>query len=242
MWNTRTTTRYHFLTPTWLVHLITFILMYQQESSQQGLFYNFNSFVPVSFKNNLMSTLIFRVFSIASSYITFDENLKTFKTKFLKNGFPSFSFDAATNKFLYKQYNPNCDIFSTVNKKTVVIVLPYLGYLSIIMRRKITGLVSKYYPTADFKVIFKSGYSIRKMFCYKDKVPKKRLSGVVYYTHCEKCGPSKAYIGKTKNTLYEWLHSSNGHLHPSSKKTALPEHLAQDISPACEFKFENIKS
>ena len=139
--------------------------------TDKRLFYNFNSFVPVSFKNNLMSTLIFRVFSIASSYIIFDENLQTLKTKFLKNGFPSFSFFAATNKFLYKQYNPNCGIVSTVNKKTVVIVLPYLRYLSIIMRIRITGLVSKYYPTADFKVIFKSGYSIRKMFCYKDKVP-----------------------------------------------------------------------
>ena len=188
-----------------------------------------------------MSTVIFRVFSIASSYIIFDENLKTLKTKFLKNGFPSFSFDAATNKFLYEQYNPNYDIISTVNEKTVVIVLPYLGYLSVIMRRKITGLVSKYYITADFKVIFKSGYSIWKMFCYKDKVPKKCLSGVVYYAHCEKCGPSKAYIGKIKNTLYERFHSSNGHLHPSSKKSALLEHLAQDISPACEFMFENMK-
>ena len=103
---------------------------------------------------------------------------------------PSFSFDAATNKFLCKQYNPNSDIISTVNKKTVVIVLPYLGYLSIIMRRKITGLVNKYFPTVDFKVIFKSGNSIRKTFYYKDKVPKKCLSGVVYYTQCEKCGPS----------------------------------------------------
>ena len=62
------------------------------------------------------------------------------------------------------------------------------------MRRKIAGLVSKYYPTADFKVIFKSNYSILKMFCCKDKVTKKCLSGVVYYIHCEKCGPSKAYI------------------------------------------------
>ena len=121
---------------------------------------------------------------------------------------------------------PTVTLFPQLTKKTVVIVLPYLGYLSIITRRKITGLVSKYYPTADFKVIFKSGYSIRKIFCYKDKVPKKCLSGVVhYYTHCEKCGPSKAYTGKTKNTLYEQFHSSNGHLHPSSKKSALLEHL-----------------
>ena len=63
----------------------------------------------------------------------------------------------------------------------------------------------------------------------------------MYYIHCEKCGPSKAYIEKTKNTLYERFHSSNGHLHPSSKITTLLEHLAQDISPACEFEFENIK-
>ena len=30
-----------------------------------------------------------------------------------------------------------------------------------------------------------------------------RKSGVVYYTQCEKCGPSQAYVGKTTKTLYE---------------------------------------
>ena len=65
------------------------------------------------------------------------------------------------------------------------------------------------------------------MFCYKDKVPKKCLSGVVYYTHCEKCGLSKAYIGKTKNTLYERFHSSNGHLHVQLLSIMLKERLTK---------------
>ena len=185
--------------------------------TDKGLFYNFNSFVSVSFKNNLMSTLIFRVFSIASSYIIFNENLQTLKTKFFKNGFPSFSFDAATNKFLYKQYNPNCDIISTVNKKTDVIVLPYLRYLSIIMTRKIASLVSKYYPTADFKIIFKSGCSMRKMFCYKDKVPKKCLVKLCTIHIVKSVGlvVVKLILEKPK-IHYERFHSSNGHLHPIS--------------------------
>ena len=189
-----------------------------------------------------MLTLIYRVFNIASSFNIFHENLKTLKSKFIKNGFSASLFDAATNRFLSKQYNnSNSDIISTVPKKSVIIVLPYLGHLSIVVRRKITSLINKYHPSADFKVIFQSGYNIRRMFSYKDKMPKKCSSGVVYYTQCEKCGPSVAYIGKTKNTLQERFFSSNGHLHPNTKKSALLEHLGQNIRPQCEFVFDNIK-
>ena len=41
--------------------------------------------------------------------------------------------------------------------------------------------------------------------------------------------------------VYERFHRTNGHLHPSMKSSALLEHLAANISPHCEFKFDNIK-
>ena len=49
----------------------------------------------------------------------------------------------------------------------------------------------------------------------------------------------KAYIGKTKNTLYERFYGSNGHLHPSSSKSALLRHM--DTNPLGEFEFDSIK-
>ena len=79
------------------------------------------------------------------------------------------------------------------------------------------------------------------MFSYKDKLPLSCRSSVVYYTQCNNCGPDAAYIGKTKNTLYERFYSSSGHLHPSSKNSALLGHLDQTGDPLCEFKFSDIK-
>ena len=189
-----------------------------------------------------MSSLIYRVYHIASSYEIFHRNLLKLKSKFSKNGFPSYLFDKVTNKFLSKQYdNTDSDSLFTASRKPVVIVLPYLGYLSIILRRRISRLVCKYYPAANLRVVFQSGFSIKRLFSYKDKMPKKCLSGIVYFTQCESCGPSSAYIGKTINTLHERFHGANGHLHPNNKKSALLEHLDQNIDPKCEFNINNVK-
>ena len=73
--------------------------------TDKGLFYSFDNFVPFAFKNNLMLTVIYLVFNIASSFNIFHENLQMLKSKFIKNGFSASLFDAATNRFLSKQYN-----------------------------------------------------------------------------------------------------------------------------------------
>ena len=97
------------------------------KATDKGLFYNFNSFIPSAFKMNLMSSLIYRVYNIASSYWIFHENLLTLKSKFKKNGFPCHLFDRATNKFQGKQHSdPNTINNSSQKapKKSVIIVLP----------------------------------------------------------------------------------------------------------------------
>ena len=81
------------------------------------------------------------------------------------------------------------------------------------------------------------------MFPYKDKLPLKCRSDIVYHIPGDNCGPSVAYIGKTANTLhlYERFYGSNGHLHPSTKRSALLEHIMQDVSQNCGFDINKIK-
>ena len=88
---------------------------------------------------------------------------------------------------------------------------------------------------------YRRGYTLQNLFSsnFKDKFPLKCRSGVVYFINCKSCGPSQAYIGKTKNTLYERFYGSNGHLHPSSSNSALLRHMGSN--PLCEFEFESIK-
>ena len=100
-------------------------------------------------------------------------------------------------------------------------------------------------------IVFKKGRTIKNMFSYKDKLPIKCIyttlllysSGVVYKIQCEVCGPSAAYVGKTVNTLHERFYGPNGHLNPSTKKSALleVEHIGLDVHPLCEFNTNKIK-
>ena len=78
------------------------------------------------------------------------------------------------------------------------------------------------------------------MFSYKDTLPLKCQSGVVYQIKCESCGPSAVYIGKTKNTLHERFYGPNGHLHPSTSSSPLLQHLGLNLNSKCEFNCDNI--
>ena len=63
----------------------------------------------------------------------------------------------------------------------------------------------------------------------------------MYYIECCKCGQSAAYIGKTKNTLFERFYGSNGHLNPKTQKSALIDHVMGSGDPECSFDFDSIK-
>ena len=155
--------------------------------TDKGLFYNFNSFIPDRYKYNLMCCLIHRVYHIASSFTIFHEDLDVLRTKFLKNGFPLGLCANTVGNFLNKQYLPE-EKRCTVPKRVVTMVLPYLGPLSIVIRRHLRRLIVKYYPVIEFNIVFKRRRTIKSMFCYKDKFSLRCRSRVVYLIQCDACG------------------------------------------------------
>ena len=211
------------------------------KATDKGLFYAYNSFVPTFYKLSLMKGLIFRVFSIASSYSWFHSDLIHLRNKFISNGFPKHLVDLCTNSVLSKIYSVPSPVIHTVKKKSVIFVLPFLGPLSYLMSRKLKKLIHKFYPYIELKVVFKRGFCIGDLFKFKDKMPLECRSGVLYYTKCKKCGPSVAYLGKTKNTTYERFFSSNGHLNPGTKHSPLHQHISETGDPECEFVFKDIE-
>ena len=72
-------------------------------------------------------------------------------------------------------------------------------------------------------------------------LPLECRSGVIYYTKCKKCGPSAAYLGKTKNTVYERFYGSNGHLNAKTGNSALHLHISETGDPECEFIFRDLE-
>ena len=67
-----------------------------------GLFTNFDSFIPISYKRGLINTLLFRYFNISSSYAIFHAEVEKFKKIMNLNGYPEKFFDRIVRSFLNK--------------------------------------------------------------------------------------------------------------------------------------------
>jgi len=180
------------------------------------------------------------MYKIASSFHIFDSDLQRLYSKLCKNGFPRRLVEECVAKVLDGFYVPKVPE-TTVRREELVMVLPYLGHMSLVLKRDILKLVRKFYPTVDVKIIFKRGFQISSLFNFKDRFPLKCSSGIVYSINCKKCGQSAAYIGKTINTLFERFYGSNGHLNPKTINSALLDHISESGDPDCEFVFESIK-
>ena len=209
--------------------------------TDKGLFYHFGSFIPDLYKRNLISCLCYRIYKIASSYHILHENLQTLTNKLLKNGFPRWLIDCEVGKVLDRFYSPRSTEPISSEKEEIIMVLPYLGEMSTVYKRKLCRLVHRFYPDVQLRVVFKRGFRLSNLFSFKDELPLQCKSGVVYYTQCDNCGSSQAYVGKTINTLYERFYSSNGHLNPLTRDSKLQKHMDESGDSKCCFKFEDIK-
>ena len=78
--------------------------------------------------------------------------------------------------------------------------LPYCGDVSVRLKKQLLKLFKTYYPNADLRVVFKSGFTIGKLFPFKDRAPASVRSHAVYKVKCEGC-PS-FYVGKTINHVF----------------------------------------
>ena len=84
-------------------------------------------------------------------------------------------------------------VFTTVPKLELRIVLPYLGDISSITKKRLNRCISK--RLTFCKLIFQTGNRLKNYFRFKDRVPENLQSNFVYKF---KCGSYTAsYYGKT---------------------------------------------
>ena len=178
-----------------------------------GLFTNFNSFIPLAYKQNLVSCLIHRIFNLCSSYENFHTQLEVVRKLINSNGFPSHMFDRIVRRFLEHTFDPRPPVL-TASKKIIYFCLPFTGIHSLQIRTQINRLCNAAFPHLGIRFVFRSSRRISSFFPFKDKVPKYLRSSVVYLFKCRCC--SASYVGQTTR-----------HLH-----TRISEHLG--ISPIRE--------
>ena len=78
----------------------------------------------------------------------------------------------------------------TVPKKTLFLVLPYLGPLSLQTRTKLKKSLKGILNCCKLEIVFKRQNKLAKAFRFKDRITKELTSGVVYKFQCGLCNES----------------------------------------------------
>ena len=182
-----------------------FITSIYRKPTFSGIYTNYDSFIPDLYKRNLVSTLLFRAFKICSSWDLIHKEVVGLKLIMQRNGYPTCFTEKLVTIFFDKMKQTKA-VITTVPKQKFIIVLPYLGSVSIKVKRNLEMLQKKYLPAGDIYVIFRSPSKLRSVFSFKDKLPAHLVSGVIYQYTCGRC--KSTYIGKTKRHV---LHRFSEH-------------------------------
>ena len=92
-----------------------------------GVFTNFDSFIPRSYKHGLVNTLIFRCFKICSSHEKLHNEIVYLKEIFKRDKYPNGFVDLCIKKFFDKLYITK-NIYQTVEKKQLLMIFQFLGH------------------------------------------------------------------------------------------------------------------
>ena len=184
-----------------------------------GLFTQFNSFTPMSYKIGLVRCLIHRPFKISSSYITFHSELEKIKILLQKNIYPKSVIDNQIKIFLDKKFTVGRG--TTFEKqKTIHFSLPYIGHFSHVTNKKLRHICERFCKNIDINIAF-SPLKLSSFFGCKDTLRQSLQSYVVYQFTCAGC--KACYNGETKRHLNTRIEEHFGkdkksHIYSTSKK------------------------
>ena len=99
-------------------------------------------------------------------------------------------FKMAINKLTIKRPQ-----VTTVEKKTIILSLPYLGAVSLEPRGKLRKSFKGILNCCKLQIVFKSQRKLTKVFRFKDRLPFDLVSIVVHKYTCGRCNCS--YYGET---------------------------------------------
>ena len=216
-----------------------FVTSIYRKRTYSGVYLNYKSFVPTDFKHGLIFTLLFRAHALSSNYELFHEEIVRLKTIWQKNGYPLFFIDKVIYRFLDSLFRPKCNNETIAEKKKVCITLPYLGPLSLQLKRRLRNVFKRCIPTVNLRVVFSSNNRIRNFCSFKDVIPLNVQSLIVYNFTCSTC--FSTYIGKTKRHFliraYEHLgisYRTNKNLkYAHNTATSVRKHLCSCNHSAC---------
>ena len=130
-----------------------------------GLYTKWDSFTPRKYKINLIRSLTYRYYLLCSSGSLLQSALNDLRKLLLQNGYPQGIINYHFNDFLNKNRHQHSNPVSTVPKKDIFILLPYLGLQSNQVSKRLKSCVYKFYSCVNLKIIFQSR-SMYKIFLF----------------------------------------------------------------------------
>ena len=138
---------------------------------------------------------------------------------FLKNGYLEDFINKCFKKFMDNIYVEK-ETTLTVEKKPLVLVLPYLGSISLQTRNKLKKSLKNILNCCKLQIVFKNKTRLGKNFHLKDQIPKDLTSGVVYKFQCGLCNES--YYGECMRHLNVRIGEHIG-ISPLTRKQVKPK-------------------
>ena len=126
---------------------------------------------------------------------TFHFEIDYLKTILMKNNYPLNFIDSCIKSFPNNSYTPKV-IVQNVPKRNVFLKLSFSRSTLFQIQKKLQKFFNDKLTPCNLKITFMSPVRFKSFFTFKDKLPKKLLSGLVYKNICGSC--NAIYYGKIK--------------------------------------------
>ena len=172
-----------------------FVTNVYRKKTFSGVYTNFDTFIPETYKTGLIKSLLFRSFNLWSDFVKFHHEIDTLKGILYQNSYPRDFVDKCIKEFLDRVLTWKV-VVSTVPKKDLMIVLPYSGKLSLQICTRNNRVMRNELPHCNLRIVFQTKCKLINFLTFKDKIPVFLSSGIVYKFKCGCCNAT--YYGKTK--------------------------------------------
>ena len=119
-----------------------------------GLYTHFDSFLPATHKFSRIYTLVVRYFSICSNQTNYHNGLVFLKDMFLKNGYQISFIEKCFKTFLDQLFFKPLQVL-TAEKKTLALVSPFLGKISLQTRPKLQRFLKRALSSSKMQIVSK---------------------------------------------------------------------------------------
>ena len=130
---------------------------------------NFESFIPVSYKSNLIFTLSFRAFRLCSNFELFHQEILNLKNIFKRNSYPCNFIDVCIKRFLNYVFIDKM-IYALAPKKELVCMLSFIAKKSLQLGSKLVKSVQNNLSFCHLQVVSQSPYKPHTLVRFKKNV------------------------------------------------------------------------